>query len=317
MLHTITLNPSLDLTCTVQDFHFDDTNRALHVDREPGGSGINVSRVASRLGHPTVALGFLGGHTGQEVAELLEAEGIRTWMVTIPGITRTNPIVQDRLGRQLRVSLPGPDVPPDAAEVLWRSIFALRTPHWLIGSGSRPGGIPPDFFSRLIRQAREQGVPTAIDADGESLRSAVEAGADLIKPNRYELQRLVGVPLPNLEDLVRAGRSLLRTHPRGRGVGAVALSLGPDGALLIRPDGVWQAVPPAITALSAVGAGDSLLAGLCVSLADGLSPPDALAVGVACGTATASTSGTTLCQKAQVDALRPQVSILTLTPPVR
>lgn len=314
MLHTITLNPSLDLTCTVEDFHFDDTNRAAHVDREPGGSGINVSRVARRLGHPTVALGFLGGHTGQEVADLLEAEGVRTWMVTIPGMTRINPIVQDRLGRQLRVSLPGPEVSPDAVEVLWRSVFALRAPHWLIASGSRPGGVPPDFFARLIRQARAAGVPTAVDADGETLRGAVEAGADLIKPNRYELQRLVGHPLSTLADLVQAGRSLLRQESGGRGVGAVALSLGPDGALLIRPDGVWQAAPPPVAALSAVGAGDSLLAGLCASLADGLSPPDALAVGVACGTATAQTTGTHLCQADQVRALRPQVSVTTLSP---
>ena len=85
MLHTLTLNPTLDLTYLVPEFKVDDTNRAGRVYRDPGGSGINVSRVAVRLGHPTVALGFMGGHTGLEVAELLEAEHVRTWMVPIPG----------------------------------------------------------------------------------------------------------------------------------------------------------------------------------------------------------------------------------------
>ena len=313
MLHTLTLNPTLDLTYLVPDFRHDDTNRALRVYRDPGGSGINVSRVAVRLGHPTVALGFMGGHTGLEVAELLEAEHVRTWMVPIPGPTRTNPIVQNAAGEQLRVSAPGPAVRHEHVEALFRSIFTLRPPDWLIVSGSWPEGVRDDFFVRVIKHARAEGISVAVDADSATLRGAVQVGADLIKPNRYEIERLVARALPTLPDLLQACRSLLvgseLLAPGDVGVGAVALSLGPAGALLVRPDGAWQATPPSVSVQSAVGSGDSLLAGLCASLADGLLPPEALAFGVACGTATAMTPGTGLCGLEHVTSLKSQINV--------
>ena len=321
MLHTLTLNPTLDLTYLVPEFKVDDTNRAGRVYRDPGGSGINVSRVAVRLGHPTVALGFMGGHTGLEVAELLEAEHVRTWMVPIPGPTRTNPIIQNAAGEQLRVSAPGPAVLHVHVEALFRSIFTLRAPDWLVVSGSWPEGVRDDFFLRIIKRAREEGIPVAVDADDATLRGAVEVGADLIKPNRYEMERLVRRALPTTQALAEACRTLLRRDdglPRsgtvpGVGVGAVALSLGPLGALLVRPDGAWLATPPVVSVQSAVGSGDSLLAGLCVGLTDGLSPPEALAYGVACGTSTAMTPGTGLCGLEHVTALRGQIKVEALS----
>lgn len=71
MIHTVTVNPALDLTYRVQAVKIDDKIRARHVYRAAGGDGINVSRVAARLNHPTVAMGFAGGRTGEEIAELL------------------------------------------------------------------------------------------------------------------------------------------------------------------------------------------------------------------------------------------------------
>ncbi|WP_102124687.1 1-phosphofructokinase [Deinococcus planocerae] len=312
MLHTLTLNPTLDLTYLVPDFRHDDTNRASAVYRAPGGKGINVSRVAKRLGHPTVALGFLGGHTGLEVAELLEAEGVRTWFVPIPGPTRTNPIVQDASGAQLRVSSPGPAVTPAHVRALWNSIFTLRAPDWLLASGSRPAGVPEDFYPDMIRRARSEGIPTVVDADGEELRQGVAAGADLIKPNRYELERLVGRALPTLDDVIEGCGEARRL-----GAGGVAVSLGAEGALLVRADGVWRAVPPQVPVRSAVGAGDSFLAGLCTRLAEGHEPEDALRFAVACGTATAMTEGTTLCHPDDIGEVLWRVEVEALGLPAK
>lgn len=298
MIHTLTLNPTLDLTYEVTDFRHDDTNRASAVFRAPGGKGINVSRVATRLGHATVALGFLGGHTGLEVAELLAAEHVPSWFLPIPGITRTNPIIQDVAGRELRISAPGPAVEEAQVQALWTALFSLRPPDWLLASGSLMPGVPADFFPRLLRHAQAQGIPTVVDADGTALEQGVAAGAALIKPNRYELERLVGRPLPTLDDVWHAAEAV-----RNRGVAHVAVSLGADGALLVGHGGTWYARPPTITVQSAVGAGDSLLAALCARLAEGDPPGEALRAGVACGAATAMQRGTSLCDPAALPTL--------------
>ncbi|AFZ66279.1 1-phosphofructokinase [Deinococcus peraridilitoris DSM 19664] len=307
MIHTITLSPTLDLTYLVPDFRTDDTRRAQTVFRGAGGKGINVSRVAARLGCPTVALGFLGGTTGLEVGALLEAERVRTWFVPVAHNTRTNPIIQDPSGAQIRVSAPGPAVEPHDAERLYENLFSLRRPSWLLVSGSKPPGVPADFFARVIRRARQEDIPIVVDADGDELQRGVEAGADLIKPNQYELERLVGRELPSREAVLSAGREVL-----ARGVRAVAVSLGAAGALLIRADGAWQAVPPRVTTQSAVGSGDSMVAGLCAKLGEGLDPASALRYGVACGTATAMTPGTELCQRSDVEQILQNVALTQL-----
>lgn len=302
MIHTLTLGPSLDLTYRVEDFGTDDNNRASELYRAPGGKGINVSRVATRLGHPSVALGFLGGTTGMEVAGLLEAEGVLTWFTAVQGTTRTNPVIQNAAGEQLRVIAPVPTVEAKAAEGLWDALFALRPPDFLILAGSLPGDIPDDFYRRVLARAKQDGVRVAVDADGEELRGLVAAGADLIKPNRYELERLLGRALPSQEDVLAGCREVLAW-----GAGTVAVSLGEQGALLVRRDGAWRAEAPQVEVQSPVGSGDSLLAGLCVRLVEGWEPQEALRFGVACGTATAMTPGTELCSQEQIEALYPQV----------
>lgn len=304
MIHTLTLGPSLDLTYRVRDFRTDDNNRASELRRAPGGKGINVSRVAARLGHPSVALGFLGGATGAEVARLLEAEGVAAWFTPIRGDTRVNPIIQNAAGEQLRVIAPAPQVDGRDAGRLWDAVFALRPPDFLVASGSLPPGVPRDFYQRVLARARRDGAKVVADGDDETLRGLVQAGADLIKPNRFELARLVGRELPTLGDVVAGCREVLSS-----GAGAVAVSLGEEGALLVSPEGAWRAVPTRVEVRSPVGAGDALLAGLCAKLAEGWAPPDALRFGVACGTATATLPGTELCDREQAEELFGHVTI--------
>jgi 6-phosphofructokinase 2 len=303
VIHTLTLNPTLDLTYIVDDFREDDTTRARSMYRAPGGKGVNVSRVAERLGHPTIALGLIAGGTGLEVTKLLEAEGVNTWFTPLPeGQTRTNPILQSAGGRQIRVSGIGPRANARALQSLWDSVFALRPPDWLVVSGSRLEGVPSDFYTKLISEAKRQGIRVVVDADGKDLQDGVRAGAALIKPNRHELERLAGQKLETLPDVIAASHNALEA-----GVQIVAVSLGREGALLVTPTETIQAVPPEVHVQSTVGAGDSFLAGLCAKLAEGQTPLDALRFGVACGTGTAMTPGTSLCTLTNVLEVLPNV----------
>ncbi len=306
MIHTVTVNPALDLTYRVPGLTFDDTVRAQEVLRAPGGKGVNVSRVATRLGHPTVAMGFVGGRAGDEIEDLLRAEGVRTWFARHDAPTRTNAIVQDDAGRQLRISGPGPRIDADQVAALIDSLFELRAPAFLVLSGSLLPGVPSDLYARVARRAAEDGVASVVDADAE-LGAALEAGVALIKPNAYELGRLTG---REVHDVASARDAA--DVARARGADVVVTSLGRNGALWSGPEGHWHATAPEVEVDSALGAGDALLAGVLAARADGASPADALALGVACGTATAMTPGTDLCRREDVDALRPQVRVTRL-----
>jgi 6-phosphofructokinase 2 len=304
VIHTVTPNPALYLTYRLPAIACDDTVRARTVLRAAGGKGINVSRVATRLDHPTVAMGFVGGRSGDEIDDLLSAEGVRTWFTRHRAATRTNAIVQDDSGRQLRISGPGPEVDDDEVAALLDTIFELRAPDFLVLSGSLLRGMPSDLYVQITQRASAEGIRVLADADGDELAAAVAAGVFLIKPNSYELSRLTGSPVESPADAHRAALPLL-----DRGVGAVLTSLGPDGAVLAAPEGAWRAIPPRVEVDSAVGSGDSLVAGALIALADGGSWPEALRLGVACGTATATTPGTELCYRDTIERIVPQVVV--------
>lgn len=304
MIHTITANPALDLTYRVKEIKLDDKIRASEVIRAAGGNGVNVSRVAARLGHPTVAMGFVGGRTGEELEDRLKSEGVRTWFTQHAADTRTNVIIQDDKSQQVRVSGVKAAVTQAEVETFIANIVDLRKPDFLVISGSLLTGMPKDFYVAITRYAVRDGVRVAADADGDELKSAVEAGVYLIKPNHYELERLTGMTVTTHDDAVKAARKVI-----GRGVEVVVCSLGPSGAVLVTENEAWQAVPPKIKVDSAVGAGDSLLAGVLVAIAENKSWDEVLRLGVACGTATAMTPGTDLCFMKDIETILPKVAL--------
>jgi 6-phosphofructokinase 2 len=303
MIHTVTVNPALDLTYRVPAIKIDDKIRARRVYRAAGGNGINVSRVAVRLNYPTVAIGFAGGRTGNEIEELLQGERVETWFTRTKAQTRTNAIIHDDENKQIRVSSPGADVLPDEVVALELSIFDLRRPEFLVIAGGLLKGLPEDFYLRLIRKATRQNIRVVADVDRE-LKEVVAAGVYLIKPNQYELERLTGVHIETYDDALKASRVAL-----GLGVKVVVCSLGPLGAVLVTETEAWKAVPPKVQVDSAVGAGDSLLAGVLVASAKNQSCQQMLRLGVACGTATATTPGTQLCHKDTIDTILPEVNV--------
>jgi 6-phosphofructokinase 2 len=304
MIHTVTANPALDLTYRVSHIKLDDKIRAKEVIRAAGGNGINVSRVAARLQHETVAMGFIGGRSGEEIEDLLKAEGVRTWFTQHAEATRTNAIIQDDASQQIRVSGPGATVTQNEVECLISNIMDLRKPDFLVISGGLLKGMPHDFYIALTRYAVRDGVRVAADADGEELKSAVKAGVYLIKPNHYELERLTGIEVKTHHDAVKAARKVLQ-----QGVEVVVCSIGSQGAILVTREEAWKAVPPKVKVDSAVGAGDSLLAGVLVAKAEEKSWDEVLRLGVACGTATAMSPGTDLCYVKDIETILPQVEL--------
>jgi 1-phosphofructokinase family hexose kinase len=303
---TLTPNPSVDQTLFIHQLEVDAVNRYSESQLDPAGKGINVSRMAHRLGWPTIAFGFLAGEIGEIAQRALDAEGVPHHFVPVPGQSRLNvTVVDESHGTSTSFYGPGPPVPLDHLATLDGLLrFWLRAGRVLVLAGSLPPSVPNGLHAAYIRLAQAEGVVTILDADGEAFRLGVEAGPSLIKPNRAEAERLLGRPLPDQRAVVDGARELV-----ARGLPMVVVSLGAQGAVYADGRGVWHAIPPKVESRSTVGSGDSLVAGLAVALARGDDLIEGLRLGTAAGAATAMTSGTALGTEEEILSLLPQVRI--------
>lgn len=306
MILSITLNACVDHATFVEDLRLGDTNRVVRTETDAGGKGVNLSRVTAELGAVSQATGFLGGDSGEFVKTVLEHQGVRCAFVWVRGKTRINFSVEDGLGGPpTTFNAAGPTITPDewAALVAWCGHLGTSRPMVAMG-GSVPPGAPPEAFAILATVFKESGCFVALDADGEPMRLGMRARPDLIKPNVAEASRLLGRELPDFDARVRAARDL-----REQGTGEVLLSMGSEGALLATDEGLWRAVPPRVEVRSTIGSGDSLLGGYLVGRERGESRAEALALGTACGAATATTDGSEIARRPVVERLLPQVTV--------
>lgn len=284
MIVTVTPNPSIDRTITVEQLQMGEINRALLSRVDPGGKGVNVSRALSANSRPTLAVVPLGGPDGRLLETLLDAAAVGFRVVPLSGTTRTNVAVVDPAGQTTKVNEPGPVLTADELAALQSAVLAAAEgADWLALCGSLPPGAPDSWFADII--AAHPG-RVAVDASGDGFKLAVAAGPDLIKPNREELEELVGRALPTLADVCAAASTVVAD-----GVGMVVVSLGSDGALAVTTEGQWFATATVASPLSTVGAGDCLLAGLLQALEAGATPQHALAEAVAWGAAAVSLPG--------------------------
>lgn len=306
MIVTFTPNPAVDKTLLVAALRHGSVNRCRESHLDPGGKGINAARVVHRLGRATMALTVVGGHIGRLLEGGLREEGVATEVVRVPEETRLNVILVDEAtGASTRVWDRGAAVPESsAAEVgamVRRWIPRARV---LLCAGTLPPGMPSDAYAAMLEEAAQAGVRTMLDSDGESFLGALAGRPHLVKPNVREAEAVLGRRLTDDAAVVRGAVDLL-----DRGPEAVVISMGAAGSVLATRDRVVRCVPPKVERRSAVGSGDSLVAGLAIALAEGLPLEEGLRLGTAAGAATAMTVGTQLGERAEIEALLPLVRV--------
>jgi 1-phosphofructokinase len=284
MIVTLTPNPSVDRTIEVDALHRGAVLRARATRVDPGGKGVNVSRALAANHRETTAVLPAGGWEGEQLAALLAPLEVPVVVVPVAGSVRANVSVVEPDGTVTKLNEPGPRLSPEEIEaVTAATVKAAAAAEWLACTGSLPPGAPIDFYAQVLERLGSASVKVAVDSSGAPLVAALDARPDLIKPNREELAEATGRQLLTLGDVVDAAQEL-----RGRGVGAVLASLGADGAVLVDATGATFGSATVERPRSAVGAGDSMLAGF---LAGGGSGPDALAEALAWGAAAASLPG--------------------------
>lgn len=306
MIYTVTLNPALDKTVEIPSLTVDSVNRITTMRTDPGGKGINVSKVIQKLGGESTATGILGGNTGQAIRSALEAMKIRTDFRFVEGETRTNLKVIDPVNHtNTDLNEPGVTVSEEILNGLLKELLLkLHNGDIVILSGSLPKGSPKNTYGTWIRACKEAGAKVFLDADRELLLEGLQASPYLIKPNHHELSELMDKTLEAPDELEKAARSLMKKY----NIEKVVVSMGSAGALYITAQETIYAEGLKVPVQSTVGAGDSVVAALAVSEESGRSLEDTIRLSTACGAANVMCSGTQAAEYSVIEELMPKVT---------
>lgn len=262
MILTVTANPALDSTITIDELDVGETHRVTPAVTRAGGKGINVARVLTQRGFDTLAIAPVGAN---DLAEFERDLGpVRAVLLPVPGPARRSTAIVERVtGRTTVLNESGRTVPEGTWERVQDAVRArLADATCLVVSGSIPPGAPDSLVADLVRLAHDAGVPSIADASGVHLLQAAAAGATVLKPNRRELAEATGERDP------LAGARALQTA----GAGLVLVSLGEEGMMAVPRDGdVILARLDAILPGNPTGAGDAAVAGAASLIGSGVS----------------------------------------------
>jgi 6-phosphofructokinase 2 len=313
---TLTVNPAVDLAMDVVSMRPGDKIRAFGEVYDPGGGGINVSRVLHTLGANTLAIFASGGGTGRFLKEMLAARAVPCRAVPIGRTTRISVTVHDQAtGSEYRFVPQGPVIESIECERILVALAKVRA-DWLVASGSLSSGLPMDFYARVARLVRKRGMKFALDTSGEALKLALHAGIDLLKVSRGEFQT---ISRPGASDRESLGIEASRLAASGA-ASLIALTLGKEGAILATADRQIYQPAPAVQVRSSVGAGDSFLAGLVLGIARGQPLDEALRLATMTAAAAVMEAGTARVDvermKALLDDDGRQLSAITTERPI-
>ena len=313
-LLTVTLNPALDASGTVDHVIPGPKLRMTETRYEPGGGGLNVARAAAKLGGEPRALAALGGMAGARIAELLTGSGVALRAVEVAGETRQNLAVSDlQTGEQFRFQMPGPDW-TEAMEDTMLAVIAQEAA--LIGpgavvvlSGSQPPGMRDSFAQALARQLGAQ-ARLIIDTSGPALQRLARAPESdaipaVLRMDQAESEGIAGHALPDVTASLDFAAALVAAGVAG----CVVVARGAEGSVLAAPGTRLHCQPPVVPVVSKIGAGDSFAAGFGLALARGEDWAMALRAGTAAAAAAVMTPGTELCRAEDAAALAPRCTL--------
>jgi 6-phosphofructokinase 2 len=300
---TLTLNPAIDVACDADEVRHTQKTRTFNETLEPGGGGINVARALCGFAAPVRAIYLAGGASGRVLDGMIAERGIAREPIWIHGETRISLNVRERAsGSEFRFVPEGPEV----QESEWRQVLdrvEAADFDYFVASGSLPPGIPSEFYADVAALTEAKGARFMLDTSGDELKAALSAGVFLVKPSSGELEQFVGRKLPGRAELAEAAGEIV-AHGHAE---LVAVTLGHAGAILVSRDAAYFLPAVDVEVKSAVGAGDSFLAGMTYGLAAGHELLDAFRMAVAAGASAIQSVGTDLCKTADVNVLLARV----------
>ncbi len=306
---TITLNPALDMTGNLENLKPGAVNLVQDSTLHPAGKGVNVAKVLSDLGSAVAVTGFLGDSNDQSFIELFESLNAADHFVRVPGSTRINVKLVESCGDVTDLNFPGVTVSAEKQQAFETKLLELAADYDLIViAGSLPVGITPKDLSRCVAMLGEQGKQVIVDTSRAAFQEVLSASPWLVKPNEDELSEWAGRELKTEQELREVGEQLAAS-----GVTHVVISRGADGVLWLN-DGQWlKSQPPRMKVVSTVGAGDTLVAGLCYGLNQGFDKSKTLAFATALSALAVTQTGVGATDHQQIQNIVEQVQVSDVT----
>ncbi len=314
MILCIGLTPTVQRTLYFEQFQIGGVNRAARTMVTASGKAVNVARVLTTLGANARLIHAVGGDTGRTVVQMLAGEGVHGEAIEAGDIATTRTCTTLLFGdgtpttELVEEAKPLPDT---VLTQIHRTIESqLLHARAIACSGSLPPGTPDDFYARMVRYGRENGIRVLVDAQKAPLKAALAERPFLVKPNGEEAAATLGFTLSGdlLPDATTAVNALLEA-----GAEWALVSMGKAGSLLGSRGYVerWHIVPPPIEAVNPIGSGDSLAAGTLYALVEqGKTVPDAVVYGTACAAANALSLTSGILLPEDVTRLLPQVQLV-------
>jgi 1-phosphofructokinase family hexose kinase len=307
MLLCFTPNPAIDRVLFVPGFRHAESVRVADSRESAGGKGLNVARVAQTLGLAVRVCGPLAGANGRRIAALAADEGFDArWHWLADAESRICMLVIDQEAPDtLVINERGPAASAADWEALARLVATEATQATAIAiSGSLPPGVAASQLTELLRQLAGR-IPVYLDTSGAALAEALDLPLALLKINAEELGEALGSQIATPAEARAAAAQV-----QARGPAAVIVTLGRAGAVAVDTSGAWLSCPPEIAAISAVGSGDALLAGVAAGMAEQRGLAEALRLGVACGAANTLTVGAGIVRPDDVARLRATTTLI-------
>ncbi len=305
MITTVTLSPSIDKTVVLENFSPDRLNRAESVRLDPGGKGVNVSLALSALEIRSRAVGLIFEH-GDTITNALKQKNVEADFVSCPGVIRTNTKIYVRSTRKtVEINEQNPTVPQKCLQKFLENLqkLAHERPDGAIFvlAGSVPSGVPDDIYRTIISIIKSEHPRARIilDAEGEPLVKGILGAPYMIKPNIEELERTFNCRIETDYDIILRSREIIS----GCGVGLVLVSKGDQGAVAVTKNDAVVLPAVKITAKSAQGAGDAMVAGACFALSKSLGPADVLLFGICASAGAVEREGTDFCTRERFEEL--------------
>ena len=306
---TVTVNPALDQTVSVDNFTAGAVNRSRAIRFDAGGKGVNVASFLADYGLDVAVTGFLGEENASIFEHHFSRKGIEDRFIRLPGETRINIKIMDEVNQQTTdVNAPGQIPGEYAIENFYKQIETLaETCEWFVLSGNIQPGLSPTFYADLISFLNTKNCKVALDTSGEALTEGLKASPCLVKPNASELSALIGKELSDTNAIHQAARSLLNEDLK-----IAVISMGKDGAVFCDQTASFVAVPPSVAVKSTVGAGDAMVAGLVAGLTRKMPLEDCARLATAFSVSAVTRLGRDLPRSEEIEAFRSQVKIVPL-----
>lgn len=307
---TITLNPALDLTGSMNQLNVGSVSLVEHSSLHAAGKGVNVAKVLSELGADVTVTGFLGRDNQELFCQLFNQLGVRDEFIRIDGATRINVKLVEHNGAVSDINFPGITVTQADIDAFEATLLRLAQDHdYFVLAGSLPKGISPQRCAGWISQLRSMNKKVLFDSSREALMVGLEARPWLIKPNDEELFQWCGKELSTLKECQQAASQLAQKE-----IENIVISMGANGVMWLNENEWLHAKPPKMQVVSTVGAGDTLVAGLCWGHMQHMEKDNLLRFATALSALAVTQVGVGISDKEQLNTLQQQIQVSALHP---